>query len=197
MVECPACGNEFEKGRSFAIHWGKQDSESHPGDPPDKIDTSDPELSEQMEGRELSEAHREAIAESKRGEENPMYGRERSEAFKERMRELKSGQARSRETRKKISESLKGKDHDGQFQSGEENRYWVDGEYDYGPLTQSDKDQIRKAAGHECEVCGKSREEQGYKMSVHHIDGDTDNNEPENLMVICRPCHRRAHQGGL
>ncbi len=41
-----------------------------------------------------------------------------------------------------------------------------------------------------CECCGKSDE----KMDVHHIDGDTHNNNESNLMVLCRSCHQKKHR---
>lgn len=189
-IECPVdgCGYTTSKGRAFAIHWGKAD-ETHPGDPPDEIDTSDPEMSKRMEGKSLSQSHRQAIAEAKVGENNPLYGRPRSQEVREKISEAKQGHDVNEETRAKISETLQGTDHPGQFEpTGEENVY------DYGPLTQSDKDQIRDEANRMCQRCGKTREEQGYKMSVHHIDGDTYNNEPSNLKVLCHSCHRLEHE---
>lgn len=40
-----------------------------------------------------------------------------------------------------------------------------------------------------CQVCGATKSE------LHHVDGDTLNNEPSNLMHLCRPHHRRIHPG--
>ncbi len=39
-----------------------------------------------------------------------------------------------------------------------------------------------------CETCGGVD-----RLSVHHIDRNTLNNEPENLMTLCSPCHTRWH----
>jgi hypothetical protein len=41
----------------------------------------------------------------------------------------------------------------------------------------------------ECEICGKVG-----KLDVHHIDGDYQNNDPSNLMVLCRSCHNKEHK---
>ena len=41
----------------------------------------------------------------------------------------------------------------------------------------------------ECEICGKSS-----RLDVHHIDDDYQNNEPSNLMVLCRSCHSKEHK---
>ena len=40
-----------------------------------------------------------------------------------------------------------------------------------------------------CENCGKIG-----KLDVHHIDNDYQNNEPSNLMVLCRSCHNKEHK---
>lgn len=40
-----------------------------------------------------------------------------------------------------------------------------------------------------CQVCGATKSE------IHHVDGNTLNNAPSNLMHLCRPHHRRIHPG--
>lgn len=40
----------------------------------------------------------------------------------------------------------------------------------------------------ECEICGK----QG-KLDVHHKDENSNNNDPDNLQVLCRSCHMKIH----
>lgn len=40
-----------------------------------------------------------------------------------------------------------------------------------------------------CQVCGAEKSE------LHHVDGNTLNNEQSNLMHLCRPHHRRIHPG--
>lgn len=32
-----------------------------------------------------------------------------------------------------------------------------------------------------------------YGLSVHHIDGNRNNNELKNLKVVCRSCHKKIH----
>lgn len=41
----------------------------------------------------------------------------------------------------------------------------------------------------ECEICGK----QG-NLDVHHKDENPNNNEPDNLQVLCRSCHMKIHR---
>jgi len=40
-----------------------------------------------------------------------------------------------------------------------------------------------------CEVCGCS-----VATDVHHKNGDFTNNNPDNLMRICRSCHNKMHR---
>lgn len=35
-----------------------------------------------------------------------------------------------------------------------------------------------------CEKCGTNK-----RLQIDHIDGNTSNNNPENLMTLCHPCH--------
>ena len=35
------------------------------------------------------------------------------------------------------------------------------------------------------------------KMVVHHIDGDDTNNNPLNLITLCRKCHQNLHNPAL
>lgn len=40
-----------------------------------------------------------------------------------------------------------------------------------------------------CETCGARP-----ATSRHHIDGNPENNERENLAFLCRSCHQRGHR---
>ena len=39
-----------------------------------------------------------------------------------------------------------------------------------------------------CEKCGATK-----NIDVHHIDGDWHNNNPKNLIILCRSCHSKLH----
>lgn len=44
--------------------------------------------------------------------------------------------------------------------------------------------------GDECLLCPSSD-----RIVAHHVDGDRDNNAPENIIPLCWSCHRSIHCG--
>jgi len=42
---------------------------------------------------------------------------------------------------------------------------------------------------YECPDCGRSQAELRTGLEVHHKDGNPSNNELDNLVAVCRPCH--------
>jgi 5-methylcytosine-specific restriction endonuclease McrA len=43
-----------------------------------------------------------------------------------------------------------------------------------------------------CGYCG----EIGFNRDIHHKDRNRLNNKPENLICICKSCHRKEHNAG-
>lgn len=46
-----------------------------------------------------------------------------------------------------------------------------------------------------CQDC-KLESEPGplfWMLCIHHLDGNHDNNDPDNLMLLCNGCHTRRH----
>ena len=49
---------------------------------------------------------------------------------------------------------------------------------------------IKDQAGWCCEACHHPHEPAaGYTLTVHHLDGDSMNNDPWNLAALCQRCH--------
>ncbi|WP_435175626.1 HNH endonuclease [Halorussus sp. AFM4] len=48
--------------------------------------------------------------------------------------------------------------------------------------------QRRSAKGWRCPGCNRSRSEVD-RVDVHHRDGNPNNNDPDNLVALCRRCH--------
>lgn len=58
-------------------------------------------------------------------------------------------------------------------------------------------ERLKEQAGYKCQWCGVEGElhnDNGRQLSVHHLDGDTTNNNPANLVVLCAICHLRDQQ---
>ena len=42
---------------------------------------------------------------------------------------------------------------------------------------------------HHCDICGETQK----KLIVHHIDGNRQNGDLENLQILCHSCHQKLH----
>lgn len=50
--------------------------------------------------------------------------------------------------------------------------------------------QIKKDAGWKCERCGHPHDPAaGRTLTVHHLDSNPQNCQPENLAALCQACH--------
>jgi hypothetical protein len=72
--------------------------------------------------------------------------------------------------------------HNRTLRSGEDHPNWVDGASSY-----------RARALRECGACVGCGERRVYMLMVHHIDGDRNNNSPENTETVCANCHLLRH----
>lgn len=141
---------------------------------------------------------RKKIAESKMGDKNPMKRlelRSRMMGDKNPMRRGFNNPMKNPEVREKhrkimnLPEVIDKKRH---FR--EENGRWLGGislkpwpfEFDE-PL----KESIRERDDHICKIpgCGKTEEQNGRKLGVHHIDYNKENCHPSNLISLCCFCH--------
>jgi len=53
---------------------------------------------------------------------------------------------------------------------------------------------IREYYGFTCQICGKSEQILKEKLSIHHIDYVKKNNNPLNLIPLCRKCHMKTNE---
>ena len=87
----------------------------------------------------------------------------------------------------KVSVSLRGKIR-------EESRNWKGG-LSFEPygieFNGKLKEVIRKRDKYTCQYCYRNQEEVREKLSIHHIDYDKKNNNPLNLISLCRKCHTK------
>jgi 5-methylcytosine-specific restriction endonuclease McrA len=101
-------------------------------------------------------------------------------------------------TRKYCSHECYRLHYNSMFFIGSQNGNWRGGRaLSYGARWKRIKEQIR-ARDRFCQSCGKSPEQNGRALDVHHVhpfrfSGD---NSPENLVTLCRSCHMRADDHG-
>jgi 5-methylcytosine-specific restriction endonuclease McrA len=50
--------------------------------------------------------------------------------------------------------------------------------------------EVKRRAGWKCQHCGHPHDPKaGYTLTVHHVDGNPQNNQPSNLRALCQRCH--------
>jgi len=84
------------------------------------------------------------------------------------------------------------------YLAGERNGRWRGGRaLSYGPGWKQIKQQVRER-DRACRGCGKTPEENGRALDVHHLDPYrfSGNNDLDNLRALCRSCHMRADDHG-
>ena len=82
------------------------------------------------------------------------------------------------------------------YYSGENSVHWkggLSGERYGSGFTPCVKEQIRKRDKYKCGRCGISQKKLGYTLHVHHGDYNKQNNDPENLFSLCKPCHSQTN----
>lgn len=98
------------------------------------------------------------------------------------------------EQKKKISRALKGKSKPKGFiqkVSGKNHHNWKGGKSfkSYSvDWTETLRKSIRQRDKYTCQVCNKEP-----SIQVHHIDYNKKNNNPDNLITLCRSCHMKTN----
>ena len=59
----------------------------------------------------------------------------------------------------------------------------------YGTATKNYREKAFKEYSHKCAVCGYDEDKD--ILEVHHIDENRENNEIDNLIILCPICHRK------
>lgn len=95
----------------------------------------------------------------------------------------------SEEWKKHISEGKKG------VQVGEKNPNWRGG-ISFEPYGKAFNKELKKRVvdrdDHKCSLCGIEKIKDRH-LVAHHIDYDKNNNNPKNLITLCRPCHTKTN----
>lgn len=151
-------------------------------------------IGESKLGKERSDETKSKISKSLKGRKSPFYGKSHTEDSRCKMSESKLGKKHSDDTKRKMSESHKGKlvtDHTKRKISESIRKSY--NEELKTKLTCEYHIVASKYYKYECCGCGKAE----GKLSVHHIDGNHNNNSPDNLAWLCISCHNKIHPNRL
>ena len=133
-------------------------------------------------GRKLDDKHKKKISEGgKRRFKNPLERKKLSKIMSEVMKEV----WKRPEYRKKKKEGCR---------SGENSHFWAGGKSfeKYGvDWTATLRRSIRERDNYSCVMCGKLQSD--FAFSVHHIDYDKKNCNPDNLITLCKSCHQKTN----
>lgn len=86
---------------------------------------------------------------------------------------------------------------------GEQHHQWKEGESSYTGDWWNVRREARERDDYECQVCRVSRDEEGKELDVHHIrpvrefDDPQDAHRLENVVTLCRSCHRKVESGSV
>lgn len=131
--------------------------------------------------------NRKCYAEYQKGKSGNRLDKPCSEETKEILRKSHKGKHNSPTTEFKKGDSRI---------TGANNWNWKDGisfEPYSSEFNNARKEYVRKRDGHICQLCGKTQEENGRKLSIHHIDYDKKNCNPKNLISLCIACNTKVN----
>lgn len=150
-------------------------------------DATKQKLREANLGKKQSKEQCERQSARQKGRVSPNKGNVYTDAQRQRM-SLALKASWEKNTEKKAAMSIR--------MSGKNNPGYIDGrsKEDYTEaFDEALKKRIHKRDGHACQECGKRKEKQRRKLSVHHIDYDKKNNEDDNLITLCQVCHSKTN----
>jgi len=146
------------------------------------------------------------------GSNNPLYGIGHTEATKNKLRLIHQGKILSEEAKQKISQGLKQhwathkhpsiglspsletRKKLSEALKGEKCYLWKGGTsnepYPF-EFNHKLKESIRIRDNYECQLC--STPQNGNRLSIHHIDYNKRNINPPNLISLCSNCHSKTN----
>lgn len=136
------------------------------------------------------------------GENNPFFGCVPTEEHRNKISEGNTGKTHLEEQNSKHSEFMSGKNNPmkrpevAAKRSGENHHNWRGGKsfVDYGKAFNNElKNHIRERDNFTCCECHQTEEQLGCVLDVHHIDYDKKNNNPRNLIGLCKSCHMKTN----
>ena len=153
------------------------------------------EYKNKVVNRHLSQETKNKIGEANSGKNNGMYGKIFTDEYKEKMSKRMKGENNpnynkfmEEEQKIQISCTKQGITRD------EWNGFATESPY-CPKFNESCKESNRNKYDRECFICGKNEDENGKKLSVHHVDMNKNQGCDSNwkLVPLCISCHGKAH----
>jgi hypothetical protein len=119
------------------------------------------------------------------GENNNFYGKKHKKETIEKNRQSHLGKHYSPQTEFKKGQFTMEKHHNWQGGISFE-PYGIE-------FNEELREQVRTRDNRICQECNYIEDELGYKLNVHHIDYDKQNNDPNNLISLCKSCNVKAN----
>jgi len=155
-------------------------------------------LSKAHKGVKLSDETRRRMSKSRMGHPGYTRGLKYSEEIKQKLSKIAKekkfgkwmiGKKLSQETKDKIRKANSGANGPGWKGGISNNQYPID-------WTDILRQSIRERDNYACKICGKPQSElvgMHKKLSVHHVDYDKHNLNPNNLITLCVNCHLKTN----
>ena len=130
-----------------------------------------------------------------------LIGHKVSNKAKKNMSKAHRGKILSEEHKLALSNANKKKWKEGVFDNvhlGKYNRNWKGGDSKDYPIEYNEelRNVIRERDRFRCQVCHvKQNDNMKRAHHVHHMDGDKNNNDLNNLITLCSVCHTKIHIG--
>lgn len=122
-----------------------------------------------------------------KGENNPFFGKHHTSRIKKIIGLASKGRILTYNHKNKIRESVPKLEEHWNWQGGKSKE-------EYGlEFDSALKEQIRFRDKYKCRSCQCTQLENGEHLIIHHIDFNKKNNNVNNLIAICRPCHAKIH----
>lgn len=210
-IECPNSGCLTTEQDGYALeHHYRQKHGGHLREDHPEIDTS--HNWSWMKGRSWSDEMKEKISVAVKnseypdnwvenrpsfsGEANPMYGKTRSKETKKKISESRKGWTPSEEFVENISKRNSGEGNPMYGKYGEEHPAYTggyDGDWRKSGKWRKIKRSIKKRDKKQCQWCGETEEE----IHAHHIipvSEGGDKYDEDNLISLCKQHHYSAHR---
>lgn len=84
---------------------------------------------------------------------------------------------------------------------GENHHHWQEGDIEYSGKWWEVRRKALERDDHRCQICGRTSEDIGREPDVHHLTPVREHDDPQdahrldNVVALCRRCHREVEAG--